>query len=215
MAGKYFLSLSGGKDSILALYLALEEGLSVDILFSMGNEKWEGPHKVPAYLIERMGECLGIPVKIAYASWEEYEKVFSDTIESFKKDDYIGGVFGDMDILEHRKWCEDVLGKVEMEASFPLWGKSREEVARLIVDKGFKAMITYVDKEKASTKYIGRFLDHNTIDEMINEGIDPSGEGGEFHTLVVDGPIFKKPLEYVPVKIYQDEKVGYIEYQEN
>ncbi|XLM22813.1 hypothetical protein MKD33_11390 [Chromobacterium piscinae] len=32
------------------------------------------------------------------------------------------------------------------------------------------------------------------IEEMLAEGVDPCGEAGEFHTLVVDGPLFNKPL---------------------
>ena len=31
---------------------------------------------------------------------------------------------------------------------------------------------------------------------MAGCGIDICGENGEYHTLAVDGPVFKKPLEY-------------------
>jgi diphthamide synthase (EF-2-diphthine--ammonia ligase) len=33
------------------------------------------------------------------------------------------------------------------------------------------------------------------IEEIQKAGADPCGENGEYHTLVYDGPIFKKPVD--------------------
>ena len=108
---------------------------------------------------------------------------------------------------------EDLKGNGFEEGNTYEGSMSGEEIACCFANKGFKGLITYVDKKKASMKYVGRFLDHSTIDEMVADGIDPSGGDGSFYLLVVDGPVFKKPLAYVPVKIYQDDKIGYIEYE--
>ena len=45
-------------------------------------------------------------------------------------------------------------------------------------------------------KFAGRQFDENFLDELP-PGVDPCGENGEFHTLIYDGPIFKKPIEIV------------------
>jgi diphthamide synthase (EF-2-diphthine--ammonia ligase) len=35
------------------------------------------------------------------------------------------------------------------------------------------------------------------VKEFKERGICPCGEKGEYHTLVVDGPIFKKPIKII------------------
>lgn len=39
---------------------------------------------------------------------------------------------------------------------------------------------------------LGQVLSLEYIQELENRGIDPCGEGGEFHTTVIDGPILTK-----------------------
>jgi diphthine-ammonia ligase len=39
-----------------------------------------------------------------------------------------------------------------------------------------------------------RTLTHEYLKELEARSIDPCGEGGEFHTTVIDGPIFKHPI---------------------
>ena len=38
---------------------------------------------------------------------------------------------------------------------------------------------------------MGRTLNYEVITEMENAGIDASGEEGEYHTVVTNGPIFR------------------------
>jgi diphthamide synthase (EF-2-diphthine--ammonia ligase) len=38
------------------------------------------------------------------------------------------------------------------------------------------------------------------VDELLAAGVDPCGEHGEYHTVVVDGPLFSSPL---PITIGQ------------
>ena len=48
---------------------------------------------------------------------------------------------------------------------------------------------------------LGRVLDEDVLAEMERCGIDLCGENGEYHTLVVDGPVFHKQVAYQTGKI--------------
>jgi diphthamide synthase (EF-2-diphthine--ammonia ligase) len=63
---------------------------------------------------------------------------------------------------------------------------------------GYKAVIVRVEEKKLDRKFLGRTIDREAIKEFQKIGIDPCGENGEYHTLVVDGPVFPKPL---PIEI--------------
>ena len=41
-------------------------------------------------------------------------------------------------------------------------------------------------------EFLGRVIDWEVVEEFENLGIDVSGEGGEYHTFVIDGPVFRK-----------------------
>ena len=43
---------------------------------------------------------------------------------------------------------------------------------------------------------LGKFVDEASISVMESAGIDICGENGEYHTLAVDGPVFREPLEF-------------------
>jgi diphthamide synthase (EF-2-diphthine--ammonia ligase) len=60
---------------------------------------------------------------------------------------------------------------------------------------GFKALVVSCQADKFGKDFIGRYIDKKMVAELKSRNICPAGENGEFHTLVVDGPIFKKPIK--------------------
>ncbi len=64
------------------------------------------------------------------------------------------------------------------------------------METDFEAIIVALDAEVLSEEYLGRPLDMAFIAELERLELDPSGENGEYHTVVVDGPIFSEPLSY-------------------
>ena len=55
-------------------------------------------------------------------------------------------------------------------------------------------MIVSCKADQMGKEFIGRQIDRKLIEELKTMGVCPCGEKGEYHTLVVDGPIFKKPI---------------------
>ncbi|MBN2144068.1 MAG: hypothetical protein JW774_05535, partial [Candidatus Aureabacteria bacterium] len=78
-----------------------------------------------------------------------------------------------------------------------LWSQSPEKLIHEFIDLGFKARIVSCQADSLDQSFIGRWIDRDVVSEMKSMGICPCGENGEFHTLVVDGPLFKKKIDLV------------------
>jgi len=103
-------------------------------------------------------------------------------------------VFGDLFLDDVRRYREQSLEGTGILPMFPLWGRATDAVARQVLDLGFRALITCVDLSQAPADLAGRNFDSALLDEL-SRGIDPCGENGEFHTVVVSGPGFTRPLD--------------------
>ncbi|MCX5860249.1 MAG: adenosine nucleotide hydrolase, partial [Proteobacteria bacterium] len=76
-----------------------------------------------------------------------------------------------------------------------LWKKARFDLLSDFLGLGFSATIVAIKQDVLGADFLGKVLDENLIKEMGKIGIDPSGEKGEYHTVVTDGPTFSFPLQ--------------------
>ncbi len=158
------------------------------------DNKRSRSHGLLSALIEKQAQALGIPLVFRAASWENYEEVFISAILEFKKQGVEVGVFGDIDIEEHREWVRKVCSSAFVEAYHPLWKSNRLSLLKQLFELGFKATIVAVKNKTLDRQFLGKTFDLELIEKMKEIGIDPSGENGEYHTVVTDGPIFSEPL---------------------
>ncbi len=112
------------------------------------------------------------------------------------------GIFGDIDVQEHKVWICRVCSELDIEPIFPLWGRETEDIVHDFIDAGFDAIIVAVKAEILGEKWLGRKIDKKLIGDLMDGKIDPCGEAGEYHTFVVDGPLFRRR-----VKILDSDKV--------
>lgn len=205
---KAFCSWSGGKDSCLALYRALKKGVKVEYLFTMFNEEGSRTrsHGLKPEIMKKYSELLNMNYIHGRAKWGEYEKVFKEKMIDLEGEGINMGIFGDIDLIEHKEWIHNALKHTNIEVFHPLWQEKRSDVIEEFVDCGFKSIINTVNGEKLSKKYLGRIFDKSLIKEFEELGIDACGENGEFHTVVIDGPIFKEPLKLKQKEIIQIDK---------
>ena len=191
-----FVSWSGGKDSCLALFRAMSQGYKPKMLFTMFSIENDvsSAHRLNEDIIKAQVNELELESTIGRAKFEDYEAVFVRNLEAFKSQDIQYGIFGDIDLDEHRKWEETVCEKAQMTAVLPLWQEDRKKLVKEFIDLGFKAKIVVVNKTMMSPEFLGRDLSHELLEEIEKTGADVCGENGEYHTVVYDGPLFKTPL---------------------
>ncbi len=197
MQKTFLMSWSGGKDSALAYYRAVLDGNVPVALLTMFEEDGSKSrsHGLPLEIMEAQAERMGLPLKIGKADWNNYEKEFISLLKNFKSEGIDMGVYGDIDLEDHRAWVQKVSKEADIEVSHPLWGEPRRNLLEELIAEGFKAVITVVDTARMDPKFLGREFTLELIEELEALGIDACGEEGEFHTVIVDGPIF---VEAVP-----------------
>ena len=199
---KVFVSFSGGKESVFALYQGLKEGLQIEALLTMFNTtglRTRG-HALKADFIKAQAEALGIPLIIGKSSWNSYERIFKNILKRLKRKGLEGGIFGDIYLEEHREWIQRMCSKVGLLPFLPLWGKDPKDVFEDFVRSGFKAIIISL-QSPIPENLIGKELNLHMLKTFDQLPIDPCGERGEYHTAVLDGPIFKKKLEICKSKV--------------
>ena len=203
---KAFCSWSGGKDSCLALHRALRESFDVKFLLTIFDETEDRSrsHAVPRELIQAQADALGIELITAKASWQNYERVFIETLHEFQKQNITHGIFGDIDLQAHRDWEEKVCASAEIEAVLPLWLENRRQMVDEFLAEGFKAVVVCVNENFLDASFCGRIFDEKFVDDLP-EIVDACGENGEFHTFVFDGVMFKNPVKYEIAEIYRHE----------
>jgi len=213
MDEKTFVSWSGGKDSCLALFKTMQNGNKPDQLLTMFTEGGERTksHGLHRTIVEAQAEALSLPLFTCNTSWDAYENIFLDALRSFKNDGVSMGVFGDIDLEPHREWVERVCGLEGIHASLPLWKRARKELLTEFLDAGFSAIIIAVKDELLDTSFLGRTLNEETITDLENSGVDACGEEGEYHTVVIDGPIFSQSINVAPGEIVSQQGYSFLD----
>ena len=202
---KAISSWSGGKDSCLACYKALRQGYRVEYLINfISRESRRGCfHGLEGRLLEFQAKQIGIPLVQYEVSpdMQKYEEEFKAAVTKLKGNDIGSMVFGDIYLLEHQSWVERVCSELGIKALEPLWNNDPGKIIEEFLSLGFKAIIVSCKADVMGKEFIGRHIDLKLIDELAQRGVCPCGENGEFHTLVVDGPLFKKPIEIVESQV--------------
>ena len=202
MKKKAIFNWSSGKDSALALYKILQEDKTevVSLLTSV-NQKYNriSMHGVRAELLEQQTESIGLPLyKMEIPempTMEDYEMVMRKTLNTFKEKGVTHSIFGDIFLEDLRKYREDKLAEIQLEAIFPLWKIPTKDLIREFLDLGFKTIVTCVNERNLDKSFVGRIIDDQFIADLP-ENVDVCGENGEFHTFTFDGPIFSKPIDF-------------------
>ncbi len=201
-----FASWSGGKDCCLALYRATAGGLEVRYLANTVTEdgKRSRSHGVSAEVIQAQSQAIGIPLAQRPTTRENYEAEFIEMLRTFKQEGIEGGVFGDIDFNEHRQWIERVCQIADITPYLPLWLENQDKLINEFIDSGFEAIVVAARADIFGEEVLGRKIDQDFIKHLKELGrtrpITPCGESGEYHSLVVDGPIFKKRLEILETR---------------
>lgn len=148
-------------------------------------------------VLKAQADALGARLIMRTTSWDDYRETFLGALGEVRADGVELGVFGDIDIEEHREWVSDTCSEAGIEAILPLWKNERETILEELIRTGYRATIVAVKEEALGQEYLGKELSWDTLADLRSEGIDLSGEAGEYHTVVTDGPVFARPVHLV------------------
>ena len=212
-----FASWSGGKDCCLACYRAKISGLDVRYLANTVTEDGERScsHGISVKAIQWQSQAMGIPVVQRRTTRETYETVFIKMLKAFKREGIEGGVFGDIDFNAHREWIERVCQKADITPHLPLWEESQNKLMEEFIDLGFEAIVVAAKANLFGEEILGHKIDRDFIKHLDKlsetKDITPCGEAGEYHTLVIDGPLFQQRVEILETKKVLREEHWFLE----
>ena len=196
---KVISSWSAGKDSCRACYKAMNQGYAVKYLLNFISKEHKRCcfHGIESELIQMQSELIGIPLvqKQVSPDMEKYEEEFKKAVSGLKHKGIKGMVFGDIYLEEHKEWIERVCKDLNIQPLEPLWNISPEKILEEFIDLGFRAVVVSCKADVFGKDFVGRHVDNDLLEEIRAKNICPCGENGEFHTFVIDGPLFKKRIE--------------------
>ncbi len=204
-------SWSGGKDCCHALWKTALEGKEVGYLLNTYRRESGRVafHGVRAGLVRTQAESLGAELLQKEVFGDDYEGQFLEALHELKREGVTGVVFGDIDVLENRRWAEKVCHKARLDSLFPLWDLDQKAILGDFIESSFKAVIVAIDQKFLSKDDVGRELDRKWLHHITElnsrkgrELLTYCGENGEYHSFVYDGPNFK-----CPVRVAKGEKV--------
>lgn len=203
---KFIMSFSGGKDSILALYRMIKKGYEPIALLTTvkKNQEKSWTHGLGKEFLHRISKSLDIPILLVECDVNEYERKFEEALIKAKDMGATMCVFGDIDIELHKKWDVDRCKNAGIKAELPLWQQNREDLVYEFIDSGFTTIINKVNLKYMGIEFLGKELNREIIDDIKSTGSDACGENGEYHTFVVDGPLFKNRIDFTNEGIVKD-----------
>lgn len=197
-------SWSGGKDSCLACYRAIKQGYKVRYLLNFISKEFKRVrfHGAKDGLLKLQAQATGIELFQRETTKDGYEKEFIEAIRNLKHKGIEGLICGDIHLADCRQWVENVCRKEGIVAVKPLWGFKPIDLINEFIDLGFETVITSTQAELLGKEWIGRKIDKKFVKDLQNKGdVDICGENGEFHTFVINGPIFKKRVKILKTDV--------------
>jgi diphthine-ammonia ligase len=213
---KVVASWSGGKDSAYASLLAAQQGHQViNLLTMMISEEKSNFHMLPSGILDAQEEAMGIPLIKKITSATTYEQDFKAILIECKAKGVQGLVTGDIyEVAGHEEgWLGRVCKEVGLTQIKPLWMGDTKQIYLDYLKTGFQATVVRTKLELLGLDWLCRTLDRKFFDDILKLGnVDVCGEGGEYHTVVTDGPTFNKKIELQETQKHKlNGEFGYLE----
>ena len=183
---------SGGKDSLYATYLVEKQGVIIDDLITLlPTLPRPSPHAENIEALKILADSMHKNLTIIDF---RREGAFIQALRNLEID---GLVAGDIFVEAHKQGLEDICGKLGLKLYEPLYGRDTSELFHEIFGSGFKAAVTGVNLKFTGEEILGFVISRETGAEFLSriKDNDPLGENGEFHTLVLECPLYSKSFK--------------------
>lgn len=200
--------LFSGKDSLYAMYLAERYGVVITDLISLITtfDKPAG-HIENISILQKIAADMNKKLTII-----NLQKGRDALVEALIKMGVEVLVAGDVLVEDHVRWLQEICKMAGIALIEPLFNKDTLVTLREMIDAGFKATIICVDTEFLGEEWLGFALSKETLNEFLSKkgNIDPLGENGEYHTIVIDCPLYKRSLSIKSSEMHRSGKISYI-----
>jgi len=196
---------SGGKDSVFACRRAMEKN-QVACLITLVSENPDSYmfHTPNIRCTDLQAEALAIPL----LTWptegikETELEDLSDAIAAARERYAVQGIVtGAIESVYQAARVQRICRDLDLWCYNPLWQTNQIDYLRRLLKEGFFIIISGVYAYPFDASWLGAQLTEERIQKLERlqqkYRINPSGEGGELETFVLDGPLFQKRIEII------------------
>lgn len=204
---------SGGKDSVYSAYLSKLNGDDIRCLISLDSKnKYSYMFHTPSIAnVSILAEAMEIPILIKKTEGikekelEDLENIILDAKNKYKIEGIVSGAI--MSVYQSSR-IKKICDKLNLKLINPLWQKEQLKLLDELIKNNFHVLIIGVFAYPLNKTYLGRKIDSKLIQELkeLNEKYKISliGEGGEFESLVLSCPLYKKHISIVGFEDFCD-----------
>ena len=205
MGEPFVCSFSGGKDSAIALAMAMEKGKAKGLVHWYDGEKNTSIfHSQDFSIINCQAQHIGLPlIVVHYTPWKHRLQLLR-TYQEMKKKGEKSIVFGDINICDSVKIQSILCEEAGLIPRYPLWNKDYDWMFTEMQKRKIKAIITRVNTSMLEARWLGQTFNENVYQQFKNLAIDSFGERGEYHTTVVNADFFLKEIEFT----FYEDRIG-------
>ncbi|MCW4014789.1 MAG: TIGR00289 family protein [Candidatus Bathyarchaeota archaeon] len=205
--------VSGGKDSVLALYRAQQMGHEIKVLATMVSNRSDSYmfHFPNIHLTDYVSKALEIPLVKAETSGIK-EKELDDLKKLLASLDVDGVVTGAIASTYQKERIDKLCNELGIKSVAPLWQQDPLDIMKELLDLKFKVILVGVYAYGLDQTWLGQQITTKTLEKLVKlhekYQISLVGEGGEYESLVLDAPIFKKRIEIVQAESNYENNSG-------
>jgi len=206
---------SSGKDSTYSLQIIKEQGYDVNCLVTIKSSNQDSYmyHTPNINLVSLQAEALELPLMIEKTSGlkEDELKDLERALKKAKAKFGISGVVTGALFSEYqRSRISEICTSLDLECFNPLWHKDQASYMKEVISKGYKIIFSSIAADGLSKDWLGRKITKEDVSNLIKlhtkNGLNVAGEGGEFESLVIDCPLFKKKIKVVDSSIEMENE---------
>ena len=201
---------SGGKDGLYAVYLAQKSGIEVPYLLLLKTTLGVSPHYENIESLKMLADSM--KKELLVFDMKNGSNGLANFITSLNVSFIVGG---DVFLEEHFNWINYLAQNSGSAVLEPLYGKKTIDLAEDMVRDGFEYSIIAVDNSKLAKNWLGyTFKSSSDVKNFVfeNPNVDPLGEGGEFHTVVLKSPLFKSSFSIKEHVFKESKKYNYLKF---
>lgn len=191
---------SGGKDSTYALFKAMQDHEVVCLITIVSENPDSYMFHTPNISLSKLqAEAIGIPLITMKTKGEkeleleDLKKAIIMAVEDFNIE---GVVTGAIESVYQKERIQKICDDLKLECINPLWKIDQIKLLHELIENNFEVIIMAIAAYPLDESWLGKEINAETITEFekLREKykINPSGEGGEYESLVLYAPFFKK-----------------------
>jgi asparagine synthase (glutamine-hydrolysing) len=195
--------ISGGKDGWYAALIQQQKNYSIECLVSMESKNKESFmfHTPNIRLVKEQSKASGIPLVTGKTTGKKEDELrdLQKTIARAQKTHRLDGIVNGALLSNYqRERIEKICDRLGLKVFTPLWQKNQLQELHELLQNSFEIVFSSIAGQGFNQEWLGKKITIKSIQQLTELekklGINPAGEGGEYETLVLDCPLFKKKI---------------------